>query len=47
VYVTFLSHTGCPINVFVSFPQEISVKGAKRAQTAIGKIGEAGGIMAG
>jgi hypothetical protein len=31
----------------VSFPQEISVKGAKRASTAIGKIGEAGSIMAG
>lgn len=45
VYVTFLSHTGCPINVYVSFPQEISVKGVKRAQTAIGKMGEAGGIM--
>lgn len=45
VYVTFLSHTGCPINVYVSFPQEISVKGVKRAQTAVGKIGEAGGIM--
>jgi hypothetical protein len=29
----------------VSFPQEISVKGVKRAQTAIGKIGDAGGVM--